>query len=455
MFAETPMALVEIGIILVLILVNGFFAMSELAVVSSRRARLQAMEAAGVRGAAAARRLTEHPGRFLSSVQIGITLVGVLAGAYGGATVARRLAPTLTDLGLRPEIASSVAFGAVVFAVTYLSLIMGELVPKQIALANPERMACRIANIMHAVAKIAAPAVWLLETSSRLLLRALGREPPKQREVSEEEIRALVAEAAIAGVVEPEERVMISRVMRLGDLSVRSAMTPRHEVDWIDLDRTPEEQLAVLMASPHSRIPLGRGAVDEVEAVVHVRDVMQALAAGGSVDLEHLGRIPATLHDGNDLLTALEAIRKAPIDMAFVIDEYGTFEGLVTSADLLEAIAGELHPPGSEEEPDAVRREDGSWLLDGGKSIADTAELLSLEVPEQRDYHTLAGFVLDHLERLPRSGDSFEADGWCFEVVDMDGRRIDKVLARRVAAPSSPLRSNPGEGPGAAGSPRA
>ncbi|MDW8342439.1 MAG: hemolysin family protein [Geminicoccaceae bacterium] len=425
--------LVELLVVFLLVLLNGFFAMAEIALVSAKKPRLEAMAREGVRGASTALELLASPGRFLSAVQVGITFVGLLAGAFGGATLAQRLAQVVVELGAQPEAAQLVAVGGVVVAIGYASLILGELVPKQLALTRPERIAVRVARPMWWLARLASPLVLLLEASSRLVLRLLGPPGRPAEAPSEAEIRALVAEAESAGVVEPEEKAMIGRVMRLGDLSVRAIMTPRHELDWLDLDRPPEELLERLLASPHSRLPAGRGRVDEVTGVIRVKDVLGELARGRPLDFAALVRTPPALHEGADVLAALSALATSPVDMAFVVDEYGTLEGIVTSSDVLGAIVGELPMPEGAGEPDAVRREDGSWLLDGAKSIDATAELLALELPAERDYHTVAGFVLAQLRRLPRAGDSFLFQGWRFEVVDMDGRRIDKVLASPAA----------------------
>ncbi|MCS7269266.1 MAG: hemolysin family protein [Geminicoccaceae bacterium] len=425
--------LFELLVVFLLVLLNGFFAMAEIALVSAKKPRLEAMAREGVRGASTALELLASPGRFLSAVQVGITFVGLLAGAFGGATLAQRLAQVLVELGAQPEAAQLVAVGGVVVAIGYASLILGELVPKQLALTRPERIAVRVARPMWWLARLASPLVLLLEASSRLVLRLLGPPGRPAEAPSEAEIRALVAEAESAGVVEPEEKAMIGRVMRLGDLSVRAIMTPRHELDWLDLDRPPEELLERMLASPHSRLPAGRGRVDEVTGVIRVKDVLGELARGRPLDFAALVRTPPALHEGADVLAALSALATSPVDMAFVVDEYGTLEGIVTSSDVLGAIVGELPMPEGAGEPDAVRREDGSWLLDGAKSIDATAELLALELPAERDYHTVAGFVLAQLRRLPRAGDSFLFQGWRFEVVDMDGRRIDKVLAVPVS----------------------
>lgn len=432
--------LLELLVVLALILLNGFFAMSELALVSARKPRLQAMARAGVRGARSALALTENPSRFLSAVQVGITLVGLLAGAFGGATLAQRLAEALIGLGLSFEAAETLALGTVVLAIGYASLIVGELVPKRLALARPERIAVLVARPMALVTRAAAPLVGLLELSSSAVLRLVGRPGGPGEPVSEEEIGALVAEAESAGVVEPEEKRMIGRVMRLGDLPVRAVMTPRHEIDWLDLDAPAEELLARLVASPHSRLPVGHRRVDDVTGVLRAKDAMAELAAGRPLDPTRLARTPPAVHEAADVLAALAALRSTDLDMIFVVDEYGTCEGVVTSSDILGAIAGELPVPGEPREPDAVRRPDGSWLLDGAKSIDATAELLGLVLPAERGYHTLAGLVLDRLRRVPRSGDGIELAGWRFEVVDMDGRRIDKILATPVApAAGAPL----------------
>jgi putative hemolysin len=425
----------ELGVVAFLIVLNGFFAMAELAVVSSRRPRLAAMAEAGSAGARAALSLLENQGRFLSSVQIGITLIGVLAGAFGGATLAEDLVGPLEGLGLGRGAAETGAVALVVAAITYLSLIVGELVPKQIALRNPERIAAFVAPPMAVLARIAAPAVWLLEISSRLVLRLLGRgEEPEQR-VTEEEIRMLVAEAESAGVVEPQETHMIARVMRLGDRSVRALMTPRPEVDWVDLDQELPAILERVRTSPHSRLPATHDGLDRVIGILHAKDLLHHMIGASTTDIAALVRPAPTIHDGVDALDALETLRASPVHMAFVVDEHGTFEGVVTATDLLEAITGEFATQEGEAEPAAVRREDGSWLLAGWKPVDDMADLLKLALPGRRDYHTVAGFALVRLGRFPHLGDAFEFAGWRFEVVDIDGRRIDKLLAQPLRKP--------------------
>jgi putative hemolysin len=424
------MPVVDLVIVLCLILLNGFFAMSELAVVSARKPRLKALAGVHSRGAETALRLIENPSRFLSSVQIGITLIGILAGAFSGATLAEYLAGYLAGFGIGITTADTIAVAVVVILVTYLSLIVGELVPKQVALRNPERIAAMVARPMSLLGRIAAPAVWLLEVSSRLVLRLLGMSEQPEQRVTEEEIRQLIAEAESAGVVEPAERRMIGSVLRLADRSVRSLMAPRHEIEWLDLEQDEALQLERLRTCQHSRLPVARGSIDEVHGIVEVRAALRAVLAGGRADIAALMQPPTVVHDGIDALDAMASLKTSPLDMAIVVDEYGTLEGVVTTADLLHAITGQLGLQVGETEPDALLREDGSWLLDGMKAAEEMADLLRLPLPARHDYHTVAGFVLDRLRRIPKLGDAFEAGRWRFEVVDMDGRRVDKVLAQ-------------------------
>ena len=426
------MMAVELTLVVLLILLNGFLAMSELAVVSSRPARLRALESAGVRGAATAIRLAEDPSKFLSTVQIGITLVGVLAGAFSGATLAERLADWFIVQGMSESWADAIGLVGVVTFVTYLSLIAGELVPKQIALGNPERVAAFVARPLLLIGKIFAPAVLLLDASSRLVLRLLGREGKSKEAVTEDEIKMLVAEAESAGVLEPAEKQMISGVLRFGDRPVSALMTPRHEVDWVDLEDKQSEIRQKLAASRHSRLSVGKGSVDEVVGIVQAKDLLNAYLSGQAVDIRAHVKDAPIIHESADALEMLETLKKATVHMALVVDEYGVFQGVVTSGDILEAIAGAFREQGEESEQ-AVRRDDGSWLLDGAMMRDELADLLTLTVPGDEGFHTLAGFLLFHLKRLPKVGDSVVVGGWRFEVVDMDGRRIDRVLASRVA----------------------
>lgn len=425
----------ELTLVVLLILLNGFLAMSELAVVSSRLARLRALESAGVSGAATAIRLAEDPSKFLSTVQIGITLVGVLAGAFSGATLAERLGLYLAEQGMAETWADAVSLVGVVAIVTYLSLIIGELVPKQIALGNPERVAAFVARLLLWIGRIFAPAVMLLDASSRLVLKLLGRQGKSQETVTEEEIKMLVAEAESAGVLDPAEKQMISGVLRFGDRPVSALMTPRHEVDWVDLEDKQSEIRQKLTASRHSRLPVGKGSVDEVVGIVQAKDLLNAYLSGEAVDIRGHVKDAPIIHESADALEMLEVLKRATVHMALVVDEYGTFQGVVTSGDILEAIAGAFREQGEESE-DAVRRDDGSWLLSGSMPRDELADLLLLPIPADAMFHTLAGFMLDNLKRMPKVGDSVVVGGWRLEVVDMDGRRIDRVLAQRMAGDS-------------------
>jgi putative hemolysin len=426
----------ELLLIAALILLNGLLAMSELAVVSARRARLEAMarqKSAVSRGARLAIKLAGDPGRFLSSVQIGITLVGILAGAFSGATLADRFSTWIEATYLLAEpIADGIAFTVVVGSVTYLSLIIGELVPKQLALKKPEPIAAAMAPLLAGLAWIASPVVSLLDISSKLVLRLLGAGASNTEAVTEEEIRHLVAEAESAGTVEPAERQMIAAVLKLGDRAVRSVMTPRHDLDWLDLDAPHDEQVQRLRQTMHLRLPAAHGSISEPVGIVGVKDVFDALLDGGRDQLATKGLaafvqpVPA-VHESADVLDVLTLLKASPAGMAFVVDEFGSLEGVVTANDILQTIAGDFAFPDGEA-PDLVQREDGSWLIDGSLPREDMAEKLGLHLPEEEG-HTVAGFLLARFGRLPVAGDAVEWHGWRFEVMDMDGRRIDKVLA--------------------------
>ena len=424
----------EIAIVLFLVVLNGVFALSELAIVSARRARLQAMAAAGRRGASRALALAADPGRFLSTVQIGITAVGLIAGAYSGATLSLAFDEYLEGLGVPDVPANWISYAAVFSAITYLSLIIGELVPKNLALRNAEAIACFVAPLMYAASRIAAPAVWLLDISTRAIFKLLRQSQPAPSTVTEEEIKVLIAEAEGSGVLEPGERRLISGVLRLGDRPVRGLMTPRTDVDWIDADADPADVKARLLASAHTRMPVSEGTADHLIGVVRSRELLAALLMRGTVDVrEHVRRAPV-IPDTMDALDVLETLRAAEVPMGLIHDEYGHFEGIVTPADVLEAIAGVFRSDIDAAEPDATRRDDGSWLLSGAMPADEMAEQLGITLPIPRDYQTVAGFILSELRRLPLIGEQIELRGWRFEIVDLDGRRIDKVIATRRPA---------------------
>lgn len=399
--------------------------------VSARKSRLRALAEDRRPGAQAALALAEEPGRFLSTVQIGITLIGILSGVVSGAALGDRLALVLIDLGLSKGLADTLGYTLVIAVITYLSVIIGELVPKHLALRDPERIACAVAPGMRVVSRAALPAVWLLDASTRAVFRLIGQETESASAVTEEELRSLVAEAETAGVIEGDERAMISGVLRLGDRLVRGVMTPRTDVVWIDLTDDPEVVRARVLSSTYARLPVADGGPDAMIGVLQLRDLIGPLARGEALDLRaHVRRAPV-LPDTLDALDALEALRKAPVPMALVHDEYGHFDGLVTPADILDAIAGAF--PAEDTEPDAVRRADGSWLIAGSMPADELADRLSLRLPPSRDYATAAGLVIAMLQRLPETGETCDIAGWRFEVVDLDGRRVDKLLATKLA----------------------
>jgi putative hemolysin len=420
-----PFPWIDVLLVLILMLVNALFAMSELAIVSARKPRLEAMARRGRRGARVAIELAADPGKFLSTVQTGITLTAVLAGAFSGEALGGPVAERLQALGMGREAAQHWGFGLVIVATTYLSLVIGELVPKQIALTAPEPIAAVAGVPMLWLSRIAAPFVWLLEHSSALLIRLLGMHRRRDTHVTAEELHLVVAEASTAGVIEESERAIISGVVRLADRPVREVMTPRTQVEWIDLDE-PQE----LRSLPHSRMPVGRGSVDNLIGLVEARQLLGACLAGEAIDLERMMSPVQVVSDQIDAMDALQVLRGADVPMAFVHDEYGHFEGIVTPVDLLAAIAGEFASDQDEDtDPPLVEREDGSWLISGSASADQLAERLGIELPEDRDYATAAGFALSVLKHLPKVGETFEDGGWRFEVVDMDGRKIDKLLA--------------------------
>jgi putative hemolysin len=429
------MIYVEIGTVAVLIVINGLLAMSELSIVSSRPARLKAMIDRNVRGAKRALELSSNPGRFLSTVQIGITLVGVFSGAFSGATLGQRLDHFLFDSGVPHSMSSAFGVGIVVAAITYASLIIGELVPKQIALRNPEAIAVRAAPFMTILAKVAAPLSWLLDISGRAVLYLLGQGTESEERVTDEEIKMLVAEAEHHGTIESDERRMIAGVMRLGDRAVRAVMTPRTEVDWINLDADPATLRKMLMETQHSRLPVGEGSVDSMVGVLQTREVLAAALAGKPLDARPYVRTAPIVHDQSDALDVLTTLREAQVPMALVHDEYGHFEGIVTPADILEAITGVFRADADADEPVLVHREDGSMLLAGYMPADEMADHLGINLPDDRDYETVAGYLLSHFHHLPATGETIDAQGWRFEVVDLDGRRIDKIIASRLPVP--------------------
>ena len=419
----------EVAIVLALILLNGALAMSEMSVVSSRPSRLKAMAEARHRGAKTALKLSEDPGRFLSTVQIGITLVGVLSGAFSGATLGPRFAATLLAWGVPAEWATPLGVGSVVVLLTYLSLIIGELVPKQIALHDPERMAARVAPAMAILSRVSSPLVWLLDRSGRLVLRLLGQASEGASRVTEEEVRTILAEARFEGVIEDEEQEMLTGVMRLADRSARALMTPRRDVEMISIDAAPAEALKEIERIARPRIPLYRG--DDVLGVLYLTDAFTALASRKPLNLAELMREVPVVSDMADALNVIEILRASPNHMALVYDEYGSFEGIITTGDILEAITGTF-TEAQAEEPDVVERDDGSLLVSGSMPADEFCDRHSIPREEAGDYETVAGLVIHHLGKLPALADKVIVAGWRIEVIDLDDRRIDKLLVQRL-----------------------
>ncbi|MCP8882598.1 hemolysin family protein [Devosia sp. XJ19-1] len=406
--------------------------MSELAVVSSRSARLKVLADQGDKGAATAMRLAEEPGKFLSSVQIGITLVGILSGAFSGATLGLRLTAWLEQVGVPDNIADIAGVGVVVVLITYGSLILGELVPKQIALRNPEAVAARVAQPMAILARIGTPVVWLLDISGQLVLRLLGQSGASENSVTEEEVRTIIAEATNAGIFETEEHSMIAGVMRLADRSARGIMTPRLDVVTIDLEDSYEDNLKIMLETTHTKVLVQEHDADSILGVLALSDLLPSLAAGRQPDLRSLVKQMPVVMEHADALDVVETMRQARAQMALVVDEYGHFEGIVTYGDVLEVITG-IYNEGPGDEPALTQRKDGSWLVAGWMPVHDFSERFNIDIPKDARYETLAGYVLSHVNHMPVVGESFESDGLRFEVVDLDGHRIDKVLVAPVS----------------------
>lgn len=438
----------DVALLIVLVLLNGAFAMSEIALVTSRRARLQRMAEDGTAGAARARELNEDPNRALSTIQVGITSIGILSGIVGESALAGPMEAALVGLGCSPETAKAIGLVVVVVLITYFSIVLGELVPKRIGQLSPESIACRVANPIHLLSVVAAPFVKLLSSSTHLLLTRMGVRESQGSQVTEEEIHAMIEEGQESGVIESVERDMVRNVFRLDDRQVASLMTPRANITWIDLEAPDAENIELIRASKRSRLPVCEGSLDNVKGVCSTKMLLQQILDSGKPDfasnLVPVSYVPESL-TGMELL---EHFRKTDVPLALVVDEYGEVMGLVTPRDVLEAIAGEFKP----EQPDdswATCRDDGSWLLDGIIPIPEMKDVLNLRhVPEEEAgrYSTLAGMVMLLLGRLPREGDAVEWLGWRFEIVDMDGRRVDKVIASRVRGPHGVVPREDGDG---------
>ena len=426
----------EIVIVALLILVNGFFALSEMAVVTARKPKLRQL-ATERRRAQVALELAEHPERFLSTVQVGITLIGILNGVFGGAVIGARLAAWLEQFGWSRDVTQGVGTALSVALITYFSIIFGELVPKRIALLAPEAIASVVAVPMRLISKATAPFVWFLSFSTRMLLRLFRLERRDGSRVSEEEIRLLVAEGHEQGLIDDDERNMMNRVMRLGDRTAAGLMTPRVRIAWLDATATREDNLEVMRETPYSRYPVYRGNDHEVVGVLESKS-LAGMIGSNQIDLFRELKPPLFVSESTRALSLLEIFRDEGAHLALVVDEYGDIQGLVTLNDLLGAVLGRLETAESEgsEESMVVRRHDGSYLIDGSLSTEDLRELLTLgtlPAEEDHDYNTVAGMVIARFGRIPHAGEHFEWANWRFEVVDLDGARIDKLLVQSVA----------------------
>ena len=427
------MIALELISVAVLILLNGFFAMSEMAIVSSRRLRLMSMSEQGDPGAKVALKLFDEPSRFLSAVQIGITLVGTLAAAVSGATLAERLGGVLNDVSWIAPRGEEVAFGLVVVAITFLSVIFGELVPKRIALSNPELIAARVARPLNLIARLARPLVTLMQWASAGTLWLLRIKLTPNQGVTEEEVKTVLAEGAEAGVIEHEERRMMEEVLRLADRSVESIMVPRRDIYWIDLGDGDEKVRQEIRESPYSRILVGQdGGLDEPLGVVMKKDLLNALLAGKPFDVRAALQQPIYVPESATALNVLQLFKTQPVHFGIVVDEYGSIQGIVTPNDLMSAIAGELQEDDAPATPSVLARQDGSYLVDGRCDLSELEDALGLKLDRDADFHTAAGLALEAFRRLPREGEIATWEDWTIEVMDMDGPRIDKLLFKKA-----------------------
>jgi putative hemolysin len=425
------MLILEIIVVLALFVLNGFFAMAELAIVSSRRAHLERLAKEGRPGAQVAIALADDPARMLAAVQIGFTTSATLAGIFSGATLAERLEEALLVVPVLAAYGKPLSIVIMTIAVTFTALIIGELAPKYIALNNPEAIAVRVAQPLAFVARVAAPAIWLLNGSTRLLLRLLHLRSHLKRALTEDDIHYLVAEGARLGVIHAVERDMIEGVLDLADSPVRTIMTPRPHVQWVDLNGPKEQILSRIRSCPHAQLLVCRGSIDEVVGIVRKQDLADHVLDGHSPDVEQVTRAPLIVHESTNILRTLDLFRKTPVHTAIVVDEFGALQGIVTRTDLLETVAGDLPKIDAPARPKVTQREDGSYLIDASVPFPDVMKLVGIGEAPAGDYVTLAGFFLAQLHELPKPGDHFVWAGWRFEVVDTDGRRIDMILVQR------------------------
>jgi putative hemolysin len=427
----------EIGLIVLLVIANGIFSMSEIAVVSSRKARLDRM-AQTSRRSALALRLAENPDRFLSTIQIGITAIGIFAGAYGGATIARQLEVYINEFPRLAPYSGAIGVAVVVAGITYLSLVLGELVPKRIALNSPERIATIVAAPMHFLSRLGAPAVSLLSVSTRAVLTLLRAKPSVEPSVTEEELRLMLRQAAQSGTIPAREREIVERVFRLGDRRVNAMMTPRVDIEWLDIGKPVEELREIARSSSHSRLPVCEGEVEKVVGILAVRDLWADPRA--SQDVRQILQPPLFVPENTPAFDLLEQFRRSRNHAAVAVNEFGGVVGFVTPTDILEALVGDLPDPQDSYVPCFVQRDDGSWSIDAAADVEEVRSILDIGVlkgQKQHAYQTIAGYVIDRLGHIPQIGESIEAGGYRFEIIDMDGMRVDRLVATPLPRPQS------------------
>jgi putative hemolysin len=421
----------EIILLFFLILLNGLFSMSEFAMVSARKSRLQPLADNGNERARTTLELVDHPDRFLATIQIGITLIGTLAGAISGATLARRLAEWLATVPLLAPYSDAIAFTLVVLTLTFLTLVIGELVPKQLALHSSERLAMLMAGPMLGLSNLASPLVRLLAGSSNFIVRLLGIRPIAEPPVTEDEINFLIEQGTQAGIFEEAEQEMVEGVFRMGDQRVGALMTPRPDIDWIDLDEPQDVLHDQILNSHRTRFPVAQGELDNVIGILHTKDLLAQGFSCEPTELRKLLRPPVFIPESAEALQALKQFKETGVHVAIVTDEFGSVAGVITHTDILEAIVGDLPARGEPDEPEVMRREDGTWLMGGALSIEEMKDKLEIDhLPDEEDgtFQTVGGFVMAKLGKVPHVGDHLDWGGFRFEVMDMDQRRVDKVL---------------------------
>jgi putative hemolysin len=424
----------EIIILLALFLINGVFAMSEIAVVASRKARLENLSRKGIKSSQTALDLANSPGVFLSTVQVGITAIGLITGAFSGTTIAEDLVVYFKTISFTAKYSQFLGFFIVIVLITFLSLIIGELVPKRIAINNPEKIAVLISYPMKVLSVIAKPIVGFLTFCTNLILKMLRVKPYSRPAITEEEIKILIGEGKTAGVIEKTEQEILDSVFKFGDKRVESMMTPRTQVIWLDIHSSPEENMRIISENNYSHFPVCDENIDKMLGIVKIKEVLKDQIEGKKFNLKENLIQPLFVPETSRALKLLERFKETKNHVAIVIDEYGGIQGLVTLTDLVEEVLGEFPGSGEQEEPYAIKREDESWLIDGLIPVDEFKKIFGIEIlpgEEEENFQTISGFIMLQLEKIPRTGDKFENSGLTFEVVDMDGNRIDKILVKK------------------------